>query len=199
MNKSKITFLATSFLFVCLLSLTNSFAQTETPRPQMQAEPSYEVVLHILTASNNTGDKTSVPQSLSNVVKKLKNTYLFSNYHLDSTYLQRTAGSIELKSVSSATNQNQETSTPIFSEWMLGGLRSFPNTAGKNLIQFQNFRFGQRVPIRTSAGVVNYEQTGITLQKFGVSENVPTVIGSLTTSKPDELMFLVLTVRPVEE
>jgi len=195
MNKPKFIFSIAAFLFVCLLGLTNSFAQTPTNR---QAESNYEVVLQIITASSNGGDKTSVPQSLSNVVKKLKNTYSFFNYHLDSTYLQRTSGSIEFKSVSNTLNQNQENFTPIFSDWSLVGIESFPDAQGKKLIQFQSFRFGQRVPVKTSVGVVNYEQVGISLKSVGVSENVPTVIGSLSTAKPDELMFLVLTVKPAE-
>lgn len=195
MNQPKFIFSTATFLFVCLLALTNSLAQTPNKR---QSEPSYEVVLQIITASNNPGDQTSVPQSLSGIVKKLKNTYSFSNYHLDSTYLQRTAGSIEFSSVSNTMNQNQENFTPIFSNWSLVGIESFPDAQGKNSIQFQSFRFGQRVPVKTSVGVVNYEQVGIALKTFGVAENVPTVVGSLSTAKPEELMFLVLTVKPAE-
>ena len=196
MNKPKFIFSTAAFLFVCLLSLTNSLAQASN---EPQAKTSYEVVLQVITASNNPIDKPSVPQSLSGVVKKLKNSYSFSNFRLDSTYLQRTSGSIEFKSVSNTMNQNQENFTPIFSDWSLVGIKSFPGGQGKNSIQFQSFRFGQRVPVKTSNGVVNYEQIGIVLQSFGVSENVPTVVGSLSTAKPDELMFLVLTVKPVEE
>lgn len=197
MNKPKTIFTITAFFIVCLLNLTNSFAQTDAQT--RQAEPSYEVVLHILTASNSAGGRQSIPQPLVNVVKKLKNTYSFSNYHLDSTYLQRTAGSIEFKSVSNVLNQNQESFTPTFSDWSLVGIKSFPLAQEKKLIQFQSFRFGQRVPIRTSTGVVNYEQIGLSIQKISLPENVPTIIGSLSTSKPDELMFLVLTVKPTEE
>jgi hypothetical protein len=195
MNKPKFLFSTTAFLFVCLLGLTDSLAQASN---ELQAKPSYEVVLQVLTASNNQIDKSSVPQSLSGVVKKLKNTYSFSNFRLDSTYLQRTSGSIEFKSVSNTLNQNQQNFTPIFSDWALVGIKGFPDAQGKNSIQFQSFRFGQRVPIKTSNGVINYEQVGITLQTFGVPENIPTVLGSLSTANSDELMFLVLTVRPGE-
>ncbi len=199
MNKPKIAFLITAFLFVCLSSLTNSFAQTEN-QPK-QAEPSYEIVLQVLIASNNATGKSTVPQTLSNVVKKLKTNYSFSDYRLTSTYLERVtnAANFEFKSVSGATGQNQENYVALFSEWSLGVLRSLPNEKGRNLIQFQGFRFGQRVPVKTSAGVVNYEQIGLTLQKLSLPENIPTVVGSLSTSKLDEMMFLVLTVKPVEE
>lgn len=190
MNKTKIPF---SIAFVCLLGLTNISAQTQN-QPQ-QADTSYEVVLHILSASNNSAGKSSVPQSLSNIVKKLKNDFSFSNYNLDSTYLQRTAGSIDFSAISNEPGANQENFT-IFSNWSLLGLKSFPNAQGRNLIQFQSLRFGQRVPVKSSAGVVNYEQVGITIQKFSVPEYVPTVVGSLSTSKSDELIFLILTVKP---
>lgn len=207
MTKPKTIFTIVAFSFVCLLSLTNSFAQTDAKKT---AEPSYEVVLQILTASNNLGDKTSVPPTLSNVVKKLKTIYSFSNYRLDSTYLQRVAntGNIEFKSVANEGNQNQENYNPIFSEWTLYGLQSMPDSKGQSSIQFQSFRFGQRVPVKTSSykddngktnNVVNYEQIGLTMQKFGVPENVPTIVGSLSTAKPNELMFLVLTVKSAEE
>ncbi len=197
MTKPKTIFTTAAFFIVCLLSLTNSFAQTET---KQQAEPTYEVVLHILTASNTASDKTSVPPTLSNAVKKLKTIYSFSNYRLDSTYIGRIAntGNFEFKSISNSSSQNQGNSLPIFSEWTLGGLRNLPDANGQNSIQFQNFRFGQRIPISSSGGV-NYEQIGLTIQRFGMSENVPTVVGSLSTAKPDELMLLVLTVKPAQE
>jgi len=195
MNKPKFIFSTAAFLFVCLLGVTNARAQASN---EPQAKTSYEVILQVITASNNPIDKSSVPQSLSGVIKKLKNTYSFSNFRLDSTYLQRTSGSIEFKSVSNTLNQNQENFTPIFSDWSLVGIKSFPDVQGKNSIQFQSFRFGHRVPIKTSNGVINYEQVGIVLQSFGLSENVPTVVGSLSTAKPDELMFLVLTVKAAE-
>lgn len=195
MNKPKFIFLVAVFVFLCLSAQTNSLAQTPGESP---ARPSYEVILQVITASNKALEKPALPQTLSGVVKKLKNTYSFSDYHLDSTYLQRTSGSVEFKSVSNTLNQGQESFTPIFSDWSLGGIRSFPDAQGRNSIQFQGFRFGQRVPVKTSNGVVNYEQVGITLQSFGVAENVPTVVGSLSTAKPDELIFLVLTVRPAE-
>lgn len=203
MNKTKILF---SITVVCLFALTNIFAQTQN---QPSADASYEVVLHILTASNNATEKSSVPQSLSNVVKKLKTVYSYSNYSLDSTYFERVAntGNLEFKSVSREIVQNQENSASIFTEWTLGVLRSSPNAQGKNSIQFDIFRFGQRVPIVTAtskdangriSNIVNYEQIGLSMGKMNLPENVPTIIGSLSTSKPDELIFLILTVKPTE-
>ena len=193
-------------LFVCAFAL-NSFGQT--PAKQPPSEPNYEVLLQVLSASNTASDKNSdaVPQSLSNVVKKLKTMYSFSNYRLNLTYLQRVAntGSLEFKGV--LTSANQDVYTPIFSDFSFTQLLNLPDASGQNSISIQNFRFGQRVPIRTanytaddgkSNAVINYEQVGLSMRKIGLPINAPTIIGNLSASKSDELSFLVLTVRSAE-
>lgn len=205
MNKPKNIFSIAALLFVCLLGLTNSFAQT----PAKQAESSYEVLLQVLIASNTASDKSAaVPQTLSNVVRKLKTNYSFANYSLNSTYLQRIAnrGNLEFKGVSN--EPNQDIYAPVFSEFILGQLQNSPDANGQNSISIQNFRFGRRVPVKTadyknesgkSNSVVNYESVGLSMLRLNLSLNTPTIIGNLSTSKPDELMFIVLTVKPVEE
>ena len=204
MNKLTIIFSATLFLVGLMICPTFSFAQTEN-KPK-QSEPSYEVVLQILIASNNQIAKTNIPQSLSNVIKKLKANYSFSDYRLATTFLERVSESVEHKGIFSDFVQNQSVTAPVFSEWTLNGLESLPNSKGQNTIQFQNFRFGARIPIvttkienGTSFPVINYEQIGLSMRKLNLSPDTPTVIGSLSTSKADELMFLVLSVKSTEE
>jgi hypothetical protein len=205
MNKPKFIFSIAAFLFVCLLGFTTSFAQTPA---RQQSESSYEVLLQVLIASNTAADKSAaVPQTLSGVVTKLRTNYSFSNYRLTSTYLQRIAnyGNLEFKGVSN--EPNQDVYAPIFSEFTLGQLQNSPDAGGQNSISIQNFRFGRRVPVKTadykddsgkSNAVVNYESVGLSMHKLNLSLNTPTIIGNLSTSKADELMFLVLTVKPIE-
>ena len=203
MNKPN--FIFKTFLFLLVLCASSAFAQSENRQPQ--ADPCYEVVLQILVASNNASDKTSLPPTLANVVKKLKTNYNFSDYRLTTTFLQRTSSSIEYKSLINDFGQTAERPAPVFSEWSLRNLRNLPGAGGRNLIQFESFRFGARIPIiiaktneesgRTTP-VINYESIGITTSRLSLNENEPTIVGSLATSKPDELMFLVLTVKPSE-
>jgi hypothetical protein len=189
--------------FLCALSATNILAQTDNKN---QAEPSYEVVLQLVVASNGASDKNSLPPTLANAVKKLKTLYAFSDYRLTTTYFQRTNSYIEYKSLLSDFNQIADKNYPAFSEWSLHGLRNLPNAQGRNVLQFDGFRFGMKIPIVTSvkdesgknASSVIYDSTGIKMMRFSINENEPTVVGSLTTSKPDELMFLVLTVKAAE-
>lgn len=203
--RSKSAFAAV--LFVCV-SAFNSFAQTAANQPQ--SEPNYEIVLQVLSASNDANDRSAeaVPQSLSNVVKKLKTIYSYSIYRLKLTYFQRVAnaGGLEFKGV--LVDPNQDVFTPVFSDFTFGRLLTLNDAAdsGKT-ISIENFRFGQRVPIKTatapddggkSHSVINYEQVGLTMRQIGLPLNTPTIIGNLSAAKPDELSFLVLTVKPAE-
>ena len=202
MNKPN--FIFKIFLFLLVLSTGSIFAQSDNKQPQ--ADPCYEVVLQILIASNTASDKSALPATLSNVVKKLKTNYNFSDYRLATTCLQRTSNSIEYKSLLSDFTGLKDNNAPVFSDWSLRNLRSLPTAGGRSIIQSEGFRFGARIPIvsmvrdesgKTSSGV-NYEAIGITTTRFSLSENEPTVVGSLATSKPEELMFLVLTVKAAE-
>lgn len=190
MNQPKKTFLLAAFFIFCL-SLTASFAQTPTNKT---SEPSFDVILQIVVASNEASGKSDIAPSLSGIVKKLKTEFSFSNYFLASTSIQRIAnrGNAESRSVSYITEKN----LAVFSEWVTNGLESAIDDQGRETIQVQNFRFGQRVPIISLNN--SYEQLGFTT-KFSLLKNTPTVIGSLTTSKPDELMFLILTVKSTEK
>lgn len=196
MNKPKYIILIAAFFLAGLSSPAISFAQDNSKNEQ-----SYEVVLQILIASN-TG-KNTIPAALSGVLKKLKTNYAFSDYRLAQTYVERTSFAVEHKGMLSDIIQNQSSATPVFSEWKLAGLRSAPDTRGQNSIQFQAFNFGARIPVVISNAKgetgVSYEAIGLSVARFSLSENVPTIIGSLSTSKSDELMFLVLTVKQAEE
>src|SRR5262245_22660755 len=133
-----------TFLFLLVLSAT-VFAQTETKQPQ--AEQCYEVILQLLVASNNPGEKSALPPTLSNTVKKLKTLYNFADYRLTTTFLQRTTGMIEYKSLLTEFNQINDKNYPAFSEWSLNGLRTFSNAQGRSVLQFERFRFGMKIPL----------------------------------------------------
>lgn len=201
MRKPKFFILTVIFL----VGLTGVFAQTEE-KAQVE-QPSYEVLLQVLVGSNNPGaDK--VPPALAATIKKLKSEYSFSNYNLAATYLERISlnGMVEHKGILNQLGQDQEKDI-YFTEWNLGGLRTALNSKGQPLVHFQNFRFGARVPIVVSVvkdakgdnnRIVNYESIGVSVNRFNLPENSPTIIGSMSTQKTDEFVFLILTVRQAE-
>ncbi len=201
MNKPK--FFAFALFLICFSSFSNSFAQTENTR---QSEPSYEVVLQILIASNNSAAKSNIPANLSETVNKFKKNFTFADYQLLSTNVQRIAntGSLSHKSLLNELSRNSDES--VFSKWYLNGLRKETDFKGKNRISFQSFTFDARIPVKTeninqdsrTIPVINYESIGVSLQRFNVPENSPTLIGTLAMPKADEIIFFVLTVKPTE-
>ena len=70
----------------------------------------------------------------------------------------------------------------------------------------QTFRFGARVPIVIAkiAGddakgvpVTNYESVGLTLNRVSLTENSPTLIGTIALPRTTGTVFLVMNIRPV--
>lgn len=197
MTKPNFIFKHTILFVLCFAASTVTFAQTGV---KTSNETGYEVVLQVLTGSDDTGQKANVPANLGGVVKKINNNFSFSNYRLSNTYVNRVAdtGSVELKSLSNDLSQAAEQKTPIFLDWSLVGLKDASDASAPNSIQVQSFRFGARVPLTTGNGVVSYESMGLNLQRISVPKNVPTLIGTLPTTKSGETIFLVLTVKAVE-
>ncbi|CAN5615538.1 hypothetical protein BH20ACI4_BH20ACI4_05080 [soil metagenome] len=190
------------FAIVLLFSVNAVFAQTEEKN---QIEQSYEVILHVVVASNKQNEKAKLPPALSGVINNLKNDYLYTNYNLAATFLERISinGVVGHTGVLNQLDQTQQNNI-YYSDWGLSGLKAGKDEKGKDLIQFQAFNFGAKVPVLTTINakgdgtqVVNYENIGIRITRFNLPENKPTIIGSLATPKTDEFIFLILTVRPV--
>jgi hypothetical protein len=95
--------------------------------------------------------------------------------------------------------------SPSFLEWTLANLRSADSPASGDQLVMQTFRFGARVPVRftsvaeggKSSSVVNYENVGLTVNKLGIAQNSPTLIGTISLPRTTGTVFLVLAVRPV--
>ncbi len=198
MNKPKFFVFALLILF----SLSAVFAQTPD---RERFDRSYEVLLNVVVASNNSAVKGKLLPSLSGIAGKLKNDYLFSNYNLAATFLERISsnGIVGHSGILNQLDQAQQ-SNIYFSDWGLNGLKAGNDEKGNQLIYFETFNFGAKVPVVVETNgkgdgrqVVNYENIGLKINRFNLPENTPTIIGSLATPKTDEFIFLILTVRPV--
>jgi hypothetical protein len=197
MKKPKFFIFALIFLF----GLNAVFAQTEENN---KIEQSYEVILHVVVASNNAGEKGKLPPSLTGVINNLKNDYLYTNYNLAATFLERISsnGVIGHTGVLNQLDQAQQNNI-YYSDWGLSGLKAGRDEKGNNSIQFQTFNFGAKVPVLTAINAKGdgnqfvYSDIGIRITRFNLPENKPTIIGSLATPKTNEFIFLILTVRPV--
>jgi hypothetical protein len=188
-----------SYFLLSILFVSASSAQND-----LRIEPSYDVVLQIVIGGDDKAANQPLPSSLSSIAKQLKGNYSFSEYRLANTYVGRIAngGSFDFKSISNVFGRPADNETPSFLEWSLGGLRSGQSASGKNDLMLQAFRFGARVPIRTTRedggkqfAIFNYEPIGLNSARITLAENTPTLLGSLSLPNADNAMFLVLTLK----
>lgn len=176
------------------------------PRPGIN----YEVQLHLLLAANESSEKGSLPQSLDSIVRQLRASLVFSNYRLAATFLNRVkdGGALEVRGIipSRAFTPGPATpGQPIFYEFTLSAVR-LDTEAAEPVIQIPKLRFGLQVPIVTgmshsegstaSYPVINYNPVGITTE-MSFREGAPTVIGTLNTNRPDEMLVLVVSVKRI--
>jgi len=202
MHRSKLIFSILGLSIFVLASSLPIRAQGD-PRP---VEPSYDAVLQIVIGGDDKANMP-LPQNLAAVAKQLKANYPYPEYKLANTYVGRIAvnGNLENKSISNVFGQTQQGDTPSFWEWGLGGLRASPTAGGRNDLAFNMFRFGARIPVRTgnvkdasgnTQSIFNYENIGLNTGRLTVTENTPTLIGSLALPNTAGTAFLVLTLRP---
>jgi hypothetical protein len=198
MNQSiSISRLTTQILIIAIAAVA-SFAQTETkPMPDRDLD----ITLQVLTASAEPGIRSELPASLASIARQLKADVGAANFRLASTFLGRTStsGGFEYKSITESLSPAVDGEPPTFLEWSLNGVRM-----GSSGLYAQSFRFGARVPVRSSSmredggkafPIFNFEQIGLSVGRLGIPEGQPFLIGSLSLPKQNSTLFLVLTVR----
>lgn len=180
-----------------------------TPADARREEVNHDVQLYLLAASNEPGGRGGVPASLDGVIRQLRAALPFSNYRLASTFLNRVrdGGSLEVSGVgggsplaAGAANPN----SPTFFSFNLTNVKLITGGGDQPFIRVSRLRFGLKVPVQTatvggeggkpSYPVLQYQDTGISTE-VSVREGTPTVVGTMTSSRPDEPFILVLTLK----
>lgn len=206
MNHSKVLFATMIFAVAIFTTALTGFGQAD---PRAGFDQSYEVMLQVVTASNDAPNRNDLPANLSAISKELKTNFSFSNYHVATTLLGRVYdnGTVEYKSVTNGFVPDYTPGSQTFLEWTINNFRNVPGDKGQPGVRAEGFRFGARVPVITSnvkteggtgmPAVINYEAIGLTLRQVGLTQNVPTLLGTLSLPGTTGTIFLVVTVRPV--
>lgn len=196
MNKSKLFIYA--LIIFCFSS--NSFAQNEKMR---SVEPVYEVMMQMLIASNDSTKKNEIPENLTETVNQFKKNFTYSNYRIISSTFQRVENKGNIVYRSLLNEISPDAGQSVFQDWRLENLET--NASSENRVSFQRFSFQARIPVtyvsfnesKSSTPITNYENIGVTLQKFNLPENTPTLISTLSTPPNNQMIFFILTVKPV--
>jgi hypothetical protein len=205
---------STAFILALLLLGTRAAQAQEganVAAARLEAEQreqiNHEVQLHLLLASDAPNERNNVPQSLDEAIRQLKTTLPFQHYRLVSTFFDRVrdGGTVEVSGVGGfpLAPAASSSTTPTFFTLHLSNVVLL-SSRQQPFIQVGRFRFGLKVPIQTgsaraegsvaSVPVIQYQDTGL-VTELSVREGMPTIIGTLAASQPNEVYVLVLTLK----
>jgi hypothetical protein len=209
---------------LALLALALSFAAPaaaraqdgEQSRPgataaQRRDEVNFEIQLFLLAASNSSTARDRVPESLGGVVRQLRSALPFEGYSVAATTFNRVrdGGTVEFRGVGGsplAPSTPAGSLTPAFYNYALSTVNLTEGAAGASFVRLRAIRFGLRVPVQTAVArpegytgpaspVIQWEDTGLTTTDISVREGEPTVVGTISTTRPEELFVLVINAR----
>jgi hypothetical protein len=181
-------------------------APRQAPSAARADNLNHEVVVQLLLASNEPAQRGALPQSLDGVVRQLRGTFQFTSYRpaLTLVYRVKDDGTLDVRGVGPA----PPTPTPAPSnavttyQLQLTRVKLEAEPGGAGLIVIRDLRFSLRLPLVQTRGegaaavsqLIGNEDTGISTQ-MSMREGEPTVVSTLTTSRPDAAYVLVMTVR----
>lgn len=212
---------AAAFLLLivsCCAGLRVAEAQEQPPqdspaRPAAAAQrddTNHDVHLYMIVGTNDAAAKGTLPQFMEGVTRQLKSSLPFAGYRLASTLVYRVkdGGGLEVRGVSGASLTGLPPGTPknsVYYEFKIQRLKAEKNQSGQSFVEVRGFRFGMRVPVITatvrgeggsgeSFPVVNHEEAGVSTE-LNVRDGEPALVSTVTTSRADEAIILVLLVR----
>lgn len=171
-------------------------------------ETNFEVQTHVLVTAAGSEEASKIPRALDGVVRQLKSMLPPSDYGLAATFVNRVKddGGFDVRSAGASPFGSSQTGplTPNIFQLSLS-VKAFEDASGAKYVRVQPFRLGLKIPIQTASvsndkgqgyPVIQYEDTGLNTQ-MSVREGVPTLVGTLNTSRPGQLFVIVLTVGRV--
>lgn len=177
-----------------IATVEEAIRRLDVPEP---ARPGIEFHIHILIATQAGQSTAQFPAELENVVKQLRTTLNYKNYHLMTSQViqAREKGSRAVNSKGVAElrlSPDIVTSKhPIFYEFQLQRIELETAAPGQTVIQIGDFVFSMKVPLIVGAqGQLQYQDIGFhTPVKMREGEKI--VVG--TTSMEDKGIVVVLT------
>jgi hypothetical protein len=158
--------------------------------------PNYEISLQLL-ASTGINERGELPITLAPIEKKLEREFGKNNYRLalNLAYQVSQGGGLDVSEIIPFSQNLAEDKSYNFYKLWVNGINS--NATGKMQISILGFEM-RALPIATSP----QDKDGFPGIKFvfiplSVAPNEPTIIGTTTNLRPDRLLVLVLTVKPV--
>src|SRR5262245_1278944 len=164
---------------------------------------SLEFQLHLIAASMEPSEKSTLSKNLEPVIEQLKSTLKFTNYRYVTSALNRVSdrGTIESSGVTGSLFPTppgilNTPETPAFYKYSLSRVSLTQDAMGKESIQIELFKFGASVPIKIgqTPQQMQYRDIGISTP-LSLREGEMAVVGTANISGSDEAIIVVISVK----
>jgi hypothetical protein len=175
-------------------------------KPPTAAVKNLDVQLHLLLASNDAGEKSNLPQSLDPIVRQLKSSLSFSNFRLATNFVNRVkdGGTLESRGLIASNVFLPVTTNPVPQTAYEFTLTNIKLDDDLTSVDIPRFRFGLSIPVITgmthgegnvpATPAINYQPASINTE-MTLTEGTPTVVGTMNTTRSDQMLILVITVK----
>jgi hypothetical protein len=205
------------FLALCCVLFTMApaaFAQ-DSSQPGRSAlaredETNLDTQLYLILATNRETEDGRMPVALDSVMKRLHESLTFKHYSLAGTFVNRVrnGGRIDVSWVGGSllVPTNGMTANPSFSQFT-ALVKLSADLGGLEVVRMNDFRFGARVPIVTSASgmtttstnaallqSVNYEPIGLRTD-ISMREGSAVIAGTLNMGPSGDTIVVVVAAR----
>ena len=161
-----------------IAAIEEAIKRLDTPQAP---RPDIEFSVHVLIASNASGNREDYPAELADVVTQLKSALKYKSYTLMTSGIHRAKEGGEVGN-SGVAESNMFSSVPtppnpIFYEYSLNSI-SIDSGSGAPTVQVGSFHFNMRVPLNLGASV-QYQNVGFR-SPVGLRQGEKVVVGSTT-------------------
>ncbi|MEO6391151.1 MAG: hypothetical protein ABIP75_04810 [Pyrinomonadaceae bacterium] len=212
----KLMVFAFVIIAVCVVSANSAAAQDSSigsgGRAAMAAASAdnLDLQLYALVASNTPGEAGTVPSALNSVAREIRSTFQIREVRVAAILQYRVENNDRLEASGMANSILTAPSafppyTTINYGFSIASIKLNGDTA-RPLVQLTGFRFSLQMPFQTGTTKVgdtnqplfDYRGVGIAI---GVTLPLgePSIIGSFTIGKVDEMVVLVMVAKPVKE
>jgi hypothetical protein len=205
----------TLLLLFCFSSSAQRAQAQEDNKPTQSSvkvkedDTNLDTQLYLIVGTNQDVEEAKLPALLDPVIKQLRSTLPFKNYHLAATLINRvkTEGRLNLRWIGGPLLASAAATahTPSFNEFNVRLVKVVDDAEGRKIIRMDGFNFGARIPIQTSTGpvasnggspspVINYESTGLTTD-ISMREGEPVIVGTLNVGPSGDAIILVMSAK----
>lgn len=180
-----------------IASIGEALKRLDVPEPKAPAAVpvNIEMQLHLIAASQQTGERSEPPASLAPVINQLRSTLKFSNYRYLTTFTSRllSGGKVFNNGVIEEPFPQTQPARKSNYQYQVASVQNLEDSAGKSFFYVRSFSFNLTLRLPNGDARDIGFNTDLTLR-----EGETAVVGTANVGSSDEAIILIVTARAVK-